>query len=375
MSTRPPKPDDFPWTGDAARWEWLVARHAGGHGERVDPATEVPLPALSHTVPSGYDAIVRILHPFARSRPAAGTWDEYREALETPDYEAWPESVSEDVVRWRDVAAAHGRTLEPGSLSHELLGVPFGEEPEGESVDGWEYSTPMQGSPDEQEFVAIARILAAHTATPNRGVVAVWEGYGGLVSAQGVGFFSAVQGAEEARGPRWFRAIVARSRQRRASFAVFREHFGTGPAIRDLLQGMLRWDRGHTTFEPFGGALQQRAGSGILTREAATGPRLELPDRAYVCFEAGARDLADPAWPLRAPWMEAEQGFGTRLPNLLWPEGREWTLVSEIDFDSTLIACSRACADALLASPDFEAVEITRDTPLWSASEDDADAE
>ena len=78
------------------------------------------------------------------------------------------------------------------------------------------------------------------------------------------------------------------------------------------------------------------------------------------------RAFADPAWPLRAPWMEAEQGFGTRLPNLLWPEGREWVLVSEIDFDSTLVACSRACADALLASPDLEAVEITRDTPLWS---------
>ncbi|PIJ08293.1 hypothetical protein BMH32_11160 [Leucobacter sp. OLJS4] len=166
-----------------------------------------------------------------------------------------------------------------------------------------------------------------------------------------------------------------RGRMRRARFTSEREHFGTGPAIRDLLQGLLTWDRGDTTFAPFAGALQQRPGSGILTREAASGPRLDLPGRAYVCFEAGARDFADPAWPLRAPWMEAEQGFGTRLPNLLWPEGREWVLVSEIDFDSTLVACSRACADALLTSLDFEAVEITRDTPLWSTVAGDADEE
>lgn len=331
MSTRAARPHDFPWIGDAARWTWLVERVEGGFGEQIDPGTGEALPALSHTVPSGYDALVRILHPFARSRPATGTWDEYRAALETTDYEAWPDSVSEDVVRWRDVAAAHGRALEPGSLSHELLGVPYGEDPERESPDGWEYSTPMEGSPDEQEFVAVARILVERTATPDRGVVAVWEGYGGLVSAQGVGFFAAVPGETPPRGPRWWRRLAERNRVR-------------------------------------------RAGSGILTREAAAGPRLELPDRAYVCFEAGARDLADPAWPLRAPWMEAEQGFGTRLPNLLWPEGREWVLVSEIDFDSTLVACSRACADALLASPDFEAVEITRDTPLWPALADDADA-
>ena len=372
MSTRPAQPDDFPWTGDAARWEWLVARHAGDHGERIDPATGAPFPALSHTVPSGYDSLVRILHPFARSRPATGTWDEYREALDTAEYEDWPDSVSEDVVRWRDVAAAHGRTLEPGSLSHELLGVAYGDGPEAESADGWEYSTPMEGSPDEEEFVAIAKILAGRTTTPDRGVVAVWEGFGGLVSAQGVGFMVAVPSEEGSRAPRWLRPVLAWAGRLRASFTVFREHFGTGPAIRNLVQNLaMRGGRPPM----FAGALQQRDGSGILTREAATGPRLDLPGRAYVCFEAGARDFADPAWPRRAPWMEAEQGFGTRLPNLLWPEGREWVLVSEIDFDSTLVACSRDCADALLASPDFEAVEITRDTPLWSASEDDADAE
>ncbi|PII85070.1 hypothetical protein BMH31_06095 [Leucobacter sp. OLIS6] len=379
MSTRSPKPDDFPWIGDAARWMWLVERVEGGFGEQLDPGTGEALPALSHTVPSGYDALVRILHPFARSRPATGTWDEYRAALETTDYEAWPDSVSEDVVRWRDVAAAHGRAFAPGSLSHELLGVPYGEDPERESADGWEYSTPMEGSPDEQEFVAVARILAERTETPDRGVVAVWEGYGGLVSAQGVGFYTFVPGegpgTAPPRGPRWWRRLVDRGRMRRARFTSEREHFGTGPAIRDLLQGLLTWDRGDTTFAPFAGALQQRPGSGILTREAASGPRLDLPGRAYVCFEAGARDFADPAWPLRAPWMEAEQGFGTRLPNLLWPEGREWVLVSEIDFDSTLVACSRACADALLTSLDFEAVEITRDTPLWSTVAGDADEE
>ena len=54
MSTRPPKPDDFPWTGDAARWEWLVARHAGGHGERVEKPEE-----LAGALARARDAVVR----------------------------------------------------------------------------------------------------------------------------------------------------------------------------------------------------------------------------------------------------------------------------------------------------------------------------
>lgn len=356
MSTRAATPDDFPWTGDAARWSWWA--------ERISDPGE-PRPALGDTVPAGYDALVRILHPFARSRPVTGTWDEYRAALDADDPEAWPESVSEDAVRWRTVAEAHGRGFGAGALSWELLGIGYGEQPEGEGPDGWQYEPPMEGLLDEREFLAVMAILAERTGTPDRGIAAVWEGIGGLVSAQGIGFFVGVPDSTNGRGPRWWRRFVDRTAMRRASCIAFRERFGAGPAIRDLLQGLLTLGRGSRTCRFAPRALDQRPGSGLLSREAATGPRLELPERAYVCFDAGARDLADPAWPSRAPWMDAEAGFGTTLPHLVWPDGREWVLISEIDFDSSLVACSRSCADALLASEAFEAVEITRDTPLW----------
>ena len=362
MSSRRPTPADFPWTGDPARWAWLVERIEGDFDEKRDPETGLPLPALSHVVPSGYDTLVRVLHPFARSRPASGTWDEYRAAMQSDDPERWPDQTTEETVRWSTVAAAHGQEHSPGANSYGLLGIEYGEQPEGEAPDGWAYELPLEGSPDEREFLAIAAILGEHTTTPDRGIAAVWEGYGGLVSAQGVGFYVGFVADGRPRGPRWWRSIAIAVGLRRTGFEEFRRHFGTGPAIRNLLQNLLTGGHGRFRFAPR--ALDQRPGSGLLTREAATGPRLELPGRAYVCFEAGARDLADPGWPLRAPWTEGEAGFGTRLPNLVWPEGREWVLISEIDFDSTLVACSRACADALLASSAFEAVEITRDTRL-----------
>lgn len=46
---------------------------------------------------------------------------------------------------------------------------------------------------------------------------------------------------------------------------------------------------------------------------------------------------------------------------MLWPEGHEWVLASEIDWDSTIVAGSRSLIDAVLADARFEAYEVDAD--------------
>jgi hypothetical protein len=57
--------------------------------------------------------------------------------------------------------------------------------------------------------------------------------------------------------------------------------------------------------------------------------------------------------------------FPDRQANLWWPADRAWLVASEIDFDSTVVAGSRALIDAVLASA-LEALEVTVDTDLSS---------
>jgi hypothetical protein len=49
---------------------------------------------------------------------------------------------------------------------------------------------------------------------------------------------------------------------------------------------------------------------------------------------------------------------GSQLANLWWPADRAWFVVSEIDYDSTIIAGSRACIDALLKASNLEVFEV-----------------
>lgn len=81
-------------------------------------------------------------------------------------------------------------------------------------------------------------------------------------------------------------------------------------------------------------------------------PTVSLPAREYVLFR-GPIDVVT-----RGLIPDRQQ-----TPNLWWPEDRAWVVVSEIDLDSTIVACVRACADALLSS-DLEALEVSPDVRL-----------
>ncbi|TAJ46499.1 MAG: hypothetical protein EPO52_15935 [Herbiconiux sp.] len=62
------------------------------------------------------------------------------------------------------------------------------------------------------------------------------------------------------------------------------------------------------------------------------------------------------------PIQDATHSFGDwpgfQLANLWWPADRAWFVVSEIDYDSTIVAGSRACIDALLQASGLEVLEV-----------------
>lgn len=81
---------------------------------------------------------------------------------------------------------------------------------------------------------------------------------------------------------------------------------------------------------------------------------IALPATAQVA--SGGRTYAlyrGPLSALTAPGNGLEQ-----TPNLLWPTDISWMVVSEIDFDSTLIGANRNVIDALLENPELESWRV-----------------
>jgi hypothetical protein len=60
----------------------------------------------------------------------------------------------------------------------------------------------------------------------------------------------------------------------------------------------------------------------------------------------------------------AEDPWWREAPNLIWPADRSWLVVSEVDFDTTLVGGTRGLIDALVAAPDLEVYEVEPDTSL-----------
>lgn len=115
-------------------------------------------------VPRGYAAYARVFHPAARDR--------------TTGVDAAP-------VSWARVAQAFGTTMHPLAQYHRLAGPETGKYREVLDASGWRYSEPQQGNLDVDALASVAAILCRHTATPEIGVVAIWEGWGGLANSTG----------------------------------------------------------------------------------------------------------------------------------------------------------------------------------------------
>ncbi|MGW8482625.1 hypothetical protein ACWGJP_05760 [Microbacterium sp. NPDC055903] len=309
--------------------EWISDPNTSGAWlrERLDDDPGV--------VPHGYEAYARVLHPASVQWIPGGVMPAPQVLWDMPAAEAagLTERMREAPATWADAAAAFGTTLHPLAQWQHLVRTP----PEEDwnmrvAPDGRAFHAPADASMAPELLAVVAAHLLAHTTTPDAGCAALFEGIGGLV-----GYF----GANPARG------IFVHSEDPNHQRLLDR-------SAHDVFNNMFRkpvWQEG------------------ILSREISEGPRLELPDRAHVLFSAAPRTFADPAWILDAPWRDREaelRGFppSAEHPSIIWPEDRAWVMVSEIDFDSTVIAGSAALVAEICADERLEVFVIPEDADL-----------
>ncbi|KDA05111.1 hypothetical protein DC31_03715 [Microbacterium sp. CH12i] len=265
--------------------------------------------SIHHFVPHDFEACARVFHaPSVRS--AADAADAVGEA-----------------TTWAAAAAAFGTTLHAQASWQHLVKTPT----EGSwhtrvAPDGRKFSAPSEGNLDDATLNQLATHLLAHTTTPDDGFAAVWEGWGGLVG--------------DAR---------------------------TGPSQNSLTysedavhQQMLQ----QSIYSPLDKLFQRRTWHpGILSDEISKGPRLELPDRDHVLFSAAPSMFTQSEWRNSAPWDDEPL-------SLLWPADHAWVVVTEIDYDSTIVAGSNELIRAICTDSSLEALPLREGASLhWDADD------
>lgn len=275
-------------------------------GEWLRPLVDAQWHDMHAVVPRGFPAYARIFHPVTRDFPAdTGTWHDH----ELPA----AGEVTNEQVSWSDVSEAFGKEMHALAQFDRLLGP---ETPRLGPLDshGRRYSKPETGNLAHDILAAVASQLCEHTATPDDGVTAIWDGWGGLTHSAGFVQLSLAADGES--------------------------------SVRSAPVGEL--------------------GSGILPTRAIETGTLDLPGRSYYLFSTGARLYTTPGWIDRAPWQESSSW--PQSPNVLWPADRSWVVVSEIDFDSTVIAGSWDLITALAQDPSIEALVLREGADLsWDA--------
>lgn len=314
------------WTADVGLGAWLL--------DRIDD----PWRGTIHdVVPRGFEACARVFHPTERDRPVGQPWPPLPYATHRQEWQSFQDSdpgIDNEHVSWAQTAAAFGTTMHALAQWGSLVapGVVLEHEDGPRDADGWRYQQPEAGQLDPEALAAVARHLADHTTTPDGGAIAVWEGWGGLVGHL---------------GPTPSRAFLT---------------VPHGGPHRGLLANLVP-ERFRSPFA------KDRWQPGLLPDDVSRGPRLSLPGRDHVLFTGGVTELTSPDWVLQAPWRDREaeaHGFppAAHAPSLMWPQDRAWVLVSEVDWDSTVIAGTHALVAAICAEPTVEALPLPPEASL-----------
>ncbi|MDO5743573.1 MAG: hypothetical protein Q4P23_03820 [Micrococcaceae bacterium] len=249
-------------------------------------------------VPRGFDAYARILHPIARDRPKApDTWA-------TVDG-ATCADIEREAGSWAELAAATSNRLGPYTQSADILPPRTTEHQEWFTPEGWRYGQSEEGNLDLDTLARVAMVLSRHTGTTQSGVAAVWEGWG--------------TGSSTPYYP---------------SKAQMRAH-----RMGSLLRGLRR--------------------GGSTGKKQPKPARLELPGRTHQMYEAGVATFTDTRWPSKAPWVEHD--WAPQSPSVLWPADHAWVMVTEVDYDSTIVAGSQDLLTELLATDRVEAFAVGED--------------
>ena len=82
----------------------------------------------------------------------------------------------------------------------------------------------------------------------------------------------------------------------------------------------------------------------------AQGPKLHHPGRRYVILRGAA---------VEADVVGSYLGESSFISaHLAWPADQAWCVSTEVDYDSTIVACDHDTATAILIHPDIEALQI-----------------
>lgn len=309
------------WTADVSAGDWIA--------ERIDD----PWRGTIHdVVPRGFPAYARVLHPVTRERPVGREWPADDDPSAWEAFLAEAREVDVAPVTWGEVAEAFGTRMHPLAQWGRLVGSDPHANRYGSprDADGWRYDEPREGQLEPEAWTALARALTRHSAGEDA-FLAVWAGWGGLVG-----------------GMRYGPSRVVLEADADAQHAAFLAH-----AARDVFNDVFR----KPTWQP-----------GTLSDEISRGPRLHLPHREFVLFRGEISELEDLHWPGRMPWRDADRaGSGlpeAESPGVVWPADRAWVVVSEVDWDSTVVGGSRELIADVLAAPGLDAVALPPDADL-----------
>jgi len=270
------------FTADLTRAAWIAPR-LGRFG------------TVTGRVPTGYEAYVRIFHPFS---------------ITSGDGESRE-------LSWAQLAALSGRIFHPLAQAGGLGMVPGEQLRIGEAV----VDPAGEDWLDGRRLATLVGLLRPATTTPGL-TVGIWVGWG-LLHPESMSVFSwpAPSAAE-------LRELNRRYRAERAA------------AIDPRLAAALKQHRG-------------RSGPDVL----------HLPHREYALLTGRLAELTDPDWGFTAGigWRDGDRSPG---PQLTWPDDRAWFIGTELDANSTLVGCTRQIADAILACPELETLEVSADGDL-----------
>jgi hypothetical protein len=334
-------PERFGWVTNLARGDWLRRMEAE------------PFGSILSIVPRGFGEYARVFHPVERDRPrGTKTWQGVEETTYFDRVGDIGASLETERTTWAKAAASFGTTMHAEAQYARLVRRDYGDTGGAIAADGWRYGDTAEGCLDAASLTAASIVLARHTATPDSGTAAIWEGWGDLVSSAGVAHFVFEPGGGPPARYTHGSAMHIADPSLRERFAATARHriSGTRSMIK-ILPGLAR--------------NKPELGSGLLARGVAAGPRFSLhrgTGRRYVLFEAGANDFADAAWPGRAPWID--EVTWAQSPSILWPDDHSWVLATEVDFDSTLVAGTTALIRELMQTPGLEALPIRTDADL-----------
>ncbi len=297
------------WQSDVAVADWIAARLS-------DDWTQDH--SMHMVVPRDFEAYARIFHPATRRTLPGGVVPSADDIARMSDDDS-RRVIAQFVdsrVSWEKTAEAFGTTMHALAQWHALTAAA---EPYQDALgpDGAEYTGGEQGFLEPELLAAIVQTAVEHTSTPRSGFAAVWAGWGDLV-----GSLRPIDSASGGETPH-------------ASF------------LSRIRKSMMNNPYGKEVWQP-----------GIVADDVSRGPRLELPGREYVLFSASPGVFAYPTWQESVLWQDPHHTSRTHSPALLWPADEAWIVVSEIDWDSTVVGGSAELIAALLADERLEAWEL-----------------